>query len=172
MLQYTSGSTAAPKGAMESAQYADFAYVQQQWFQAGGLSDQLAYWQRQLAGTPPALELPTDYPRPAAPILRGAHHFFSIGGDICAALEAFSRAQGVTQYMSLLSAFLILLRSRTDLFTETTIARMADQFHMLLRAIVEQPQASLADLIQLLAAADQRCQEERRSRLIERRKGK
>lgn len=106
-------------------QYTDFAHAQQQWFQAGGLNAQLAYWQRKLAGAPPILELPTDFPRPVASTLRGAHHFFLVESATHAALEAFSREQGATLYMTLLSAFLILLHSytkRDDMIIGTDLA--------------------------------------------------
>ena len=46
-------------------QYADYAVWQREWLQGEVLEAQLAYWREQLAGAPPALELPTDRPRPA-----------------------------------------------------------------------------------------------------------
>ncbi|HKH48056.1 MAG TPA: amino acid adenylation domain-containing protein, partial [Thermoanaerobaculia bacterium] len=46
-------------------QYADFAVWQRQWLQGEVLERQLAYWRRQLGGGLPALQLPTDRPRPA-----------------------------------------------------------------------------------------------------------
>lgn len=46
-------------------QYGDFAVWQQEWIESGGLANQLDYWRDALAGAPPLLELPTDFPRPA-----------------------------------------------------------------------------------------------------------
>lgn len=45
-------------------QYADFSHWQRQWLQGTVLETQLAYWRKQFADRPPALELPTDHPRP------------------------------------------------------------------------------------------------------------
>src|SRR6185503_12458664 len=46
-------------------QYADFALWQRERLQGEALERELAYWRAHLAGAPPALELPTDRPRPA-----------------------------------------------------------------------------------------------------------
>ena len=54
-------------------QYADYAVWQREWLQGEVLEQQLAYWKPALAGLP-ALELPTDRPRPAVA---------TFGGDEC-----------------------------------------------------------------------------------------
>ena len=46
-------------------QYADYADWQRRWLDGPALERHLAYWRRRLAGRLPALELPTDRPRPA-----------------------------------------------------------------------------------------------------------
>ena len=53
-------------------QYADYAHWQRKRLESALLEQQLTYWRQQLAGAPPALELPTDRPRPAAQTYRGA----------------------------------------------------------------------------------------------------
>ena len=58
-----SQNQASPLAALP-IQYADFVEWQQQWLKGKWLNPQLAYWQQQLAGAPPILELPTDRPRP------------------------------------------------------------------------------------------------------------
>ena len=45
-------------------QYADYAVWQRKWLSDETLEKQLAYWSRRLGDAPPALELPTDRPRP------------------------------------------------------------------------------------------------------------
>ena len=45
-------------------QYGDFAQWQRKWAQGAFFKDQLIYWNRQLEGAPPLLELPIDRPRP------------------------------------------------------------------------------------------------------------
>ncbi|HXD50679.1 MAG TPA: condensation domain-containing protein, partial [Burkholderiales bacterium] len=54
-----------------SVQYADYAMWQRDWLQGAVLEDHLAYWRHQLAGAP-ALDLPTDRPRPAVQTFNGA----------------------------------------------------------------------------------------------------
>jgi hypothetical protein len=90
-------------------QYADFARWQRRRLAGETLDRQLAYWRHQLAGMPPALELPTDRPRPAAQGFRGAQHRFTFGAGLTADLRAVSRREGVTLFMTLLAAFDVLL---------------------------------------------------------------
>ena len=47
-------------------QYVDYAVWQRDRLQGAVLEEQLGYWRGQLATAPEVLELPTDYPRPAA----------------------------------------------------------------------------------------------------------
>jgi len=51
--------------------YADYAVWQRQWLRGEVLEAQLAWWRERLAGSPPALELPFDRPRPETQSLRG-----------------------------------------------------------------------------------------------------
>ena len=57
-----------------SLQYTEVVAWQQQLLQGDRdrFAEQLAYWQRQLAGMPTGLELPTDRSRPTVPTWRGA----------------------------------------------------------------------------------------------------
>nr|VFK53829.1 MAG: amino acid adenylation domain-containing protein [Candidatus Kentron sp. TC] len=90
-------------------QYSDYAAWQRQWLRDEVLEEQFAYWKDNLAGIPELLELPTDHPRPAQQSYRGAHRFQTLPCDVTAAIEAFSREQGVTLFMTLLAAFDVLL---------------------------------------------------------------
>ena len=89
-------------------QYADFVPWQRQWLQGEALETHLAYWRQQLAGAPPVLALPTDRPRPA---VQGflARPAFRAPTPLTEALEALSRQQEVTLFMTLLAAFKTLL---------------------------------------------------------------
>ncbi len=58
-------------------QYADYAVWQREWLQGEVLEQQLAYWKPALAELP-ALELPTDRPRPAIASYRGGRVVFEI----------------------------------------------------------------------------------------------
>jgi amino acid adenylation domain-containing protein len=90
-------------------QYADFAVWQRGWLQGAVLEEQLSYWRRQLAGCPPALELPTDRLRPAAQSHRGEHARLEIPGDLAARLRELSLREGASLFMTLLAAFQLLL---------------------------------------------------------------
>ena len=91
-------------------QYADYAVWQRQWLQGEVLESQLAYWQQQLGGAPPVLELPTDRPRPAVADLPGCLPDAVRCPDRCVErLKALSQREGVTLFMTLLAAFQALL---------------------------------------------------------------
>lgn len=90
-------------------QYADFAHWQQQRLQAVTQKPQLAYWQQQLAGAPPLLELPTDRPRPPVQSFRGGTEFFWLDAQLTQQLKAFSQQSGATLFMTLLGALATLL---------------------------------------------------------------
>ncbi|MFJ4246540.1 non-ribosomal peptide synthase/polyketide synthase [Streptomyces iakyrus] len=89
-------------------QYADFAVWQRQWLTGDVLDEQLAYWRDRLGDTP-ALELPTDRPRPAVRSSAGAQTAFTVPASAAQALRALSRQSGATMFMTLLAAFDVLL---------------------------------------------------------------
>jgi acyl carrier protein len=86
-------------------QYPDFARWQRRWVETRSLP----YWTRQLDPLPPPIELPRDYERPDTMSFRGNSVFFNIPGELLANLQALSRRQNVTLYMTLLAAFKTLL---------------------------------------------------------------
>ena len=90
-------------------QYVDFARWQREWMRGEVLANQLSYWKQQLAGAPHALTLPTDHPRPQFQTFRGATESLSLPKSIVEPFQELTRAQGVTLYMSLLTAFQTLL---------------------------------------------------------------
>jgi hypothetical protein len=90
-------------------QYADYAVWQRQWLQGETLNSQLAYWREQLKGAPAVLALPTDRPRPGASSLRGAAERIKIPVELVGALNALSRREDVTLFMTLLAGFQALL---------------------------------------------------------------
>ena len=68
-----------------------------------------AYWNKVLSGDLPSLELPTDFPRPAALSMQGDSCPIKIGEECCRELKALARTEGVTLFSLLLAAFLVLL---------------------------------------------------------------
>jgi amino acid adenylation domain-containing protein/non-ribosomal peptide synthase protein (TIGR01720 family) len=91
-------------------QYSDYASWQRRWVAGPALEQQLTYWRQQLAGDDYALLLPTDFPRPQRTSERGGRHAFGLGRKLTDEVAAFSRERGATLFMTLLSAFQILLR--------------------------------------------------------------
>src|ERR1700693_1254247 len=70
---------------------------------------QLAYWKRQLDGTSPVLQLPTDRPRQAVQSFQAAHYTFQLPEALMEAVKALSQQEGVTLFMTMLAAFQTLL---------------------------------------------------------------
>ncbi len=90
-------------------QYADYAAWQQRSLQEEFLSHQLAYWQEQLGGELPVLELPYDYPRPPVQTYHGAHQHFLVSQELTEQLRAMCQQEDVTLFILLFAAFQILL---------------------------------------------------------------
>ena len=67
------------------------------------------YWQTQLAGEIPALNLPIDRPRSPVQTYQGASHACKLSPALTQQLKAFSRTCGTTLYTTLLAAFQVLL---------------------------------------------------------------
>ena len=90
-------------------QYADFAAWQRESVKGKPLQKQLAYWKQRLDGAPALLELPTDYPRPAVQGFAGATESSYFPADLLQNIKLLSQREGTTTFMTLLSAFQILL---------------------------------------------------------------
>ncbi|HVR96291.1 MAG TPA: amino acid adenylation domain-containing protein, partial [Thermoanaerobaculia bacterium] len=92
-----------------AVQYPDFAVWQRRWLAGEVLEAELAWWRERLAGAPPALDLPTDRPRPAVATVRGNNVPFRLADGLRRDLQALSRRHGATLFMTLLGAFQTLL---------------------------------------------------------------
>ena len=90
-------------------QFADYALWQRETLTGAALSEKLDYWKRQLAHLPPLLTLPLDRPRPVEQRFDGATEAIHIPADLTAALQRLGKAHGATLFMTLLSAYAILL---------------------------------------------------------------
>ncbi len=109
-LLYTAEKTGAQAPLKPlKATYADFVRAQQQML-AGPEGERLwAYWQRQLGGELPLLNLPTDRPRPAQQSDRGATVSIHLSPQLRQQLNALAKAQGTNLLTISLAAFHILL---------------------------------------------------------------
>ncbi|HLL48692.1 MAG TPA: condensation domain-containing protein, partial [Longimicrobiaceae bacterium] len=90
-------------------QYADYSVWQRRWLAGGAMERQVAFWRDQLAGAPPLLELPTDRPRPAVATEAGARVAFELPAELAGALDALSRREGATLFMTLMAGWQALL---------------------------------------------------------------
>src|SRR6266542_2869461 len=89
-------------------QYADFAAWQRAWLQGETLEKELAYWRGQLAGMEER-ELQTDHPRSACQSRRGARRRFVVERELAEKLKSLSRREGVTLFMTLMGAFVVVM---------------------------------------------------------------
>jgi amino acid adenylation domain-containing protein len=103
--------------------YADYAVWQREHLQGENLRKQVAYWRELLAGAP-ALELPTDRPRPAVATNAGRVHHFPFGAELTRRLREACRQLSATLNMVILAAFAETLRrysGQDDLVVGTTL---------------------------------------------------
>ncbi|MFG3709003.1 amino acid adenylation domain-containing protein [Micromonospora sp. NPDC047670] len=99
------GGAAPPAPAVD---YVDYAAWQRDRLDGPATGDGFAYWTRALAGVP-ALELPTDRPRPAVQSYAGGTHRFTLDADLTDGLRRLSRAHRATLYMTLLTGLQAVL---------------------------------------------------------------
>ena len=103
--------------------YADFAVWQRSHLATDEMQKQVAYWQKQLGGDLPVLDMPTDKPRAGAG-LAGANEMTHISRAEVDALAALGKQHGGTLYMVLLAAFKALLfryTGQTDIVVGTPV---------------------------------------------------
>lgn len=87
------------------------------------LERQLSYWKQQLAGANTLI--PTDNPRPSVQTFRGRQRSLTLSQSLTAALQALSQQAGVTLFMTLLTAYKVLLycyTQQSDILVGTPIA--------------------------------------------------
>jgi amino acid adenylation domain-containing protein len=90
-------------------QYADYSLWQRSWMEGEALEQQVSWWKQELSGAPSHLELPTDFPRPAALSPRGAMSPVRLPRELSEALEALAQREGATPFMLLLASWQLLL---------------------------------------------------------------
>ena len=90
-------------------QYSDYAAWQRDWLAGEVTQKQISYWKEKLGGELPALDLPTDRPRPSVQTFNGARQWLVLTEAQSAALNELCRREGATLFMTLLAAFKVLL---------------------------------------------------------------
>jgi amino acid adenylation domain-containing protein/non-ribosomal peptide synthase protein (TIGR01720 family) len=105
-------------------QCADYAVWERKWLQGPKAAAHLTYWRNQLADVP-ALQLPTDWPRPAVSSFLGATFHFTLQESLYLALLTISKNEHCTLFMILLAAFQALLHrysGQVDIVVGTPVA--------------------------------------------------
>lgn len=106
-------------------QYSDYVLWQNEWLEGEVLESQLAYWKQQLKGAPPAIDLPTDRPRPPVQTFNGARSPITLSKSLTDSLKLMGRREGASLFMILLAAFKTLLyrySGQSDIVIGTPIA--------------------------------------------------
>ncbi len=119
------GETPAPL----TIQYRDFSQWQNRLFSGGRIADQEAYWQEELAGELPRVNLPVDFRRPSVFNFKGDRYRFGLNAGDTRRFREVGEGRGVTLFMNLLAAFNVLLYRYTgqeDIIVGTSVAGRGD----------------------------------------------
>jgi amino acid adenylation domain-containing protein len=96
-----------------SIQYADYVAWQRRWLQGEELESRLAYWRKQLQDAPGSLSLPRRWTAPRVRSFKGARQDVNFSLEMLEGLRELSRREGVTLLMTMLSAFVVMLKYYT-----------------------------------------------------------
>lgn len=111
----------APDWAPPPLQYLDFAH----WQTTQTHDEDRAFWQQELSGAPPILDLPTERPRPEDLRECGERLEVQLDQDVLNAAAALARQKGATTFLVLLAAYQLWLQrisGQRDLVVGTTVA--------------------------------------------------
>ena len=93
--------------------YADYIRWQTEMLASSEGAKLWRYWQKQLTGELPVLNLPTDRPRPPIQSYQGSSYAFKLTTELTLQLKELAQSEGTTLYMTLLAAFQVLLHRYT-----------------------------------------------------------
>ncbi|HEY4573510.1 MAG TPA: condensation domain-containing protein, partial [Thermoanaerobaculia bacterium] len=109
--------------------YADYAVWQRERLRGDRLEELLRYWRERLTPRPPALELPTDRPRPPVRSPRGARRPVRFDAAAVDAMRRLGGATGATLFMAVLAVFQAVLArhaGQDDVAVGTAVADRPD----------------------------------------------
>ncbi len=90
-------------------QYVDYAVWQRQLLDSNRLEYLLSYWRKKLAEMPPAINIPTDFNRPAVQTFSAKSETFSLNAELSFRLNKFAEQQHCSLFMLLLAGFNVFL---------------------------------------------------------------
>jgi len=90
-------------------QYKDYSVWGNKMLASEGMKKYEEYWTKMFSGEIPVLDLPTDYPRPSTQSFEGESIGFTLDKALTEKLKEITKANGATLYMTLLTAYNILL---------------------------------------------------------------
>lgn len=116
-----------------AADYGDFVRWERELLESERGRGMAAYWEGQLAGVLPLLQLPTDAPRPPHKTFNGETLVFALPADLTRAVHGRSATLRCTRYAVLLAAYLLLLQhctaqSEVWVLVPTSIPRLQPRF--------------------------------------------
>ncbi|MFI6726019.1 amino acid adenylation domain-containing protein [Streptomyces atratus] len=98
---------------MPRASFSHYVAAEREWLAGPDAEECTRYWTGQLAGTPGAIDLPLDRPRPAKPAFVTDHVVTLLTAEETKALAETARARGATPFMAVLAASYVVLRDAT-----------------------------------------------------------
>ncbi|MBD2518350.1 amino acid adenylation domain-containing protein, partial [Nostoc sp. FACHB-973] len=99
---------------VQNNQYRDYVNWSKQMLSSSEGERLWTYWQQQLSGELPVLNLPTDRPRPQSQTYNGASRFFTLEEKLLQKLTELAKREGASLYTLLLTALQILLLRYTN----------------------------------------------------------
>jgi len=95
-------------------QYVDYVHWQHECFKSGVYQSQLAYWEKELAGSLPLLKLPTYTKRPPIQTYNGNAVTFAFNRDMTSKIKKKCQQLGCSLYMFIFSILGILLHRYSE----------------------------------------------------------
>ena len=112
--------------------YSDYVHSQKKKLEGSEGEKLWSYWQEQLQGELPGLNLPVDKPRPPIQTYNGASYNFQLSSQLTQQLKQLASLSDATLYMTLLAAFEVLLHrysGQSNILVGSAIAgRLQSQF--------------------------------------------
>ena len=110
---YSAAKTRTKPDLVPLMPFSSYALKEHEEAQAGSYAENERYWVEAFAGRAPVLDLPIDRPRTAMKSYKGATLHASLDEELCAEVKKASARLGCSLFVTLLSAFQILLHRLT-----------------------------------------------------------